>query len=113
MSKKYTYVFFTNAVAGRDDDYNSWYTNQHLPDVLQVPGFVAGRRFRLSDTGTMGATPQHRYLTIYEVETDNPEATLAELNARAPEMVMSDALNMEDITGALWEAVTDRVVAKG
>ncbi len=111
MNKKYTYVFFTNAVAGRDDDYNDWYTNQHLPDVLKVPGFVAGRRFRLSEAGLMGAAPSHRYLTIYEVETADPEATLAELQARAPEMVMSDALNIEDVTGALWEAVTDRVVS--
>jgi len=110
--KKYTYVFFTNAVAGRDDEYNQWYTNQHVPDVLKVPGFVAGRRFQLADTGVMGEPPTHRYLTIYEVETDDPEATLAELNARAPEMVMSDSLNIDDVTGALWEAVTERIVSQ-
>ena len=107
MGKKYSYVFFTNAVAGKEDDYNTWYTNQHLPDVLKTPGFIAGRRYRLADVGVRGAAPQHRYLTIYEVETDNPEAVLAELSSRAPDMVMSDALNMEDITGALWEAITD------
>lgn len=112
MKKKYSYVFFTNAIEGKDDAYNTWYTNQHMPDVLKVPGFVAAARYRLTDIGAMGPVPQHRYLIIYEVETDNPEAVIAELGSRAPGMVMSNALNVEDITGALWEAITDRVVAK-
>ncbi|MBE0597146.1 MAG: hypothetical protein IH614_07745 [Desulfuromonadales bacterium] len=109
---KYSYVFFTNAVEGRDDEYNAWYTGQHVPDVLQVPGFVAATRYRLTEHGAMGPTAQHRYLIIYEVETDTPEAVLAELGHRAPEMVMSDALRTDDLTGALWEAITDRLVAK-
>lgn len=110
MAKRYTYVFFVNAVAGKDDAFNTWYTDQHVPDVLKVPGFVCANRYKLTDVGTMGPEPQHRYLTIYEVETDNPEAVLADLGARVPGMVMSDALNTGDVTGALWEAVTDRIV---
>jgi len=112
MRKKYSYVFFTNAVAGKDDDYNTWYDNQHMPDVLKIPGFVSAKRYCLADVGVMGPVPQHRYLTIYEVESNNPEAVLAELSSRAPGMVMSDALNTDDITGALWEVITDRVAAK-
>lgn len=113
MVKKYTYVFFTNAVAGKEDEFNRWYTNRHLPDVVEFPGFIAGRRYRLADVGIMGEPPKHRYLTIYEVETDNPEAFLTELGSRAQGVEMSDAINLEDLTGALWEAITDRVVPKG
>ena len=35
---KYTFVVLTNAVDGKDDTFNEWYTNTHLGDVLAVPG---------------------------------------------------------------------------
>ena len=47
---KHVFVVFTNPVEGKDATYNDWYDNRHLPDVLDVPGFVSAQRFRLSDT---------------------------------------------------------------
>jgi hypothetical protein len=37
---KYTFVVLTNAVEGKDDAFDDWYTNTHLGDVLAVPGSV-------------------------------------------------------------------------
>lgn len=34
----YTLVVFTNPVEGREDDYNEWYDNQHLGDVIAAAG---------------------------------------------------------------------------
>ena len=42
---KYTFVVLTNAVEGKDDAFDEWYTNTHLGDVLAVPGFVSAQRF--------------------------------------------------------------------
>lgn len=44
-------------------DYNDWYTNQHLPERVGIPGFVRGRRFR-----RVSADPGQRYFTLYETE---------------------------------------------
>lgn len=30
----------------REDEYNDWYTNTHIPEVCAVPGFVAARRYK-------------------------------------------------------------------
>lgn len=30
----------TNSVAGREDEFNRWYSETHLADVLAVPGGV-------------------------------------------------------------------------
>lgn len=89
---KYCLIVVTNPVAGREDEYNNWYTNQHLPDVLKVPGFVAAKRYKITDVSALPG----KYVALYEMETDDPQAVLAELAKRAntPEMMMSDAFDM-------------------
>ena len=44
---RYQYVVMTNAVEGRDAEFNEWYTNIHLKEVLEVPGFTAATRYRV------------------------------------------------------------------
>ena len=39
--QKHIFIVYTNAVEGRDDEYNAWYDDQHLNDVLKIPGVVA------------------------------------------------------------------------
>ena len=46
---KYLFFAFTNPTPGKEDDYNSWYEEHHLKDVINVPSFVSARRFRLAD----------------------------------------------------------------
>jgi hypothetical protein len=70
---------------GRDSEYNTWYDNTHLPDVLRVDGFVAARRF-VAAPGVHGEMPALPYLAIYEIETDDLPAALAALSAAAKDM---------------------------
>ena len=76
-------VVLSNCVEGQDDEFNDWYTNQHLADVLKVEGFVAAQRFRLSDTQLEGAKMAYRYFAIYEVESDDLERLTKALLAAA------------------------------
>jgi hypothetical protein len=77
----YTFVALTNAVAGREQEFNDWYDRQHVPDVLAVPGFVAARRYEIVGQ-PVRAAHTYRYLATYEVVTDDPEASMQELIAR-------------------------------
>jgi hypothetical protein len=71
----YRLVVFTNPVAGREAEYNDWYDNRHLDDVLNVPGFYKAQRFRLENP--MSAEPaEYDYLAIYEFESDDLGRTL-------------------------------------
>lgn len=93
---------------GRDDEYNQWYDDEHLPDVLKVPGFVAARRF-VAIPGVHGELPGQRYLAIYEVETDDPAAALAALSAAARSMNLSPAFNRETQLTFAFSEISSRV----
>jgi hypothetical protein len=97
--KKYNFVVLTNAVAGREDEYNDWYDNQHLGDILRIPGFVGAKRFRATAEQANENAPPWRYLALYQIETDDLGAALAEMNKRGggSAMPISEAL---DVTGA-------------
>lgn len=70
------FVVQGNAEPGRDGDYNEWYSNTHIPEVLALPGFATAQRFRLAripgDPGS--ASYAYEYLTIYEVDCPPEEA---------------------------------------
>jgi hypothetical protein len=78
----------------REDEYNDWYTNTHIPDMLAGPGFVSARRYRrVNDTVTPSPLPA--YLAIYELESDDlaePLAARRERRARGLTSPTSDAL---------------------
>ena len=44
-----TLLVFSDPVAGREDEYHTWYTETHLPELLTLPGFVAARRLSRAD----------------------------------------------------------------
>jgi hypothetical protein len=78
-------------------EFNDWYDNVHLQDVVAVDGFVSAQRFRVVDVGEGPdrPAPAHRYLALYEADTDDIDAIAAELMARAgtDSMMISPALD--------------------
>jgi hypothetical protein len=110
---KYTFIVMTNPVAGKEAEYNQWYNQHHVPDVLNVPGFVCAQRFRLADTQFGGNGRDHKYLAIYEIETDDLPGTLKELRARGgtPEIVPSDAIDMKNVATFIFTPVAEKVLA--
>lgn len=108
----FAYVVHSNPVAGREDEYNDWYTNCHLADVVAVPGFISAQRFCLTDAGAEGA-PLQKYMAIYTMETDAPDKTLEHLTSlvETGAMHMSEAFSMEGMATHLYEAITPVVLA--
>ena len=110
--RTFTFVALTNAVPGREQEFNDWYDNQHVKDVLAIPGFVAAQRFERVG-GAVRAVSPYRYLATYEVVTDDPDAALQELLARVgtPSMPISEAMD-QDIYAVLYEARSPQVSRK-
>src|SRR3972149_10841046 len=96
---RYLFVVMTNSGEGKDAEFNRWYDNQHIPDVLRVPGMKSAHRFRLQDGPGAEGTP--RYLTLYEVD-EEPAKVMAEIGKRVntPQMAMTDAMGQG--TKTLW-----------
>jgi len=99
----YKFVVLTNPKPGQDAEYNHWYDETHLRDVVDVPGFVAAQRFKIDDAPDFSG---YRYLSIYDIESDDPKATFAALTARAgtDAMVISPALDPNAST-SLWKSI--------
>lgn len=108
---RYKLVVMTGPKPGRDQEYNDWYNNQHLADVVAVPGFRSAQRFKLSDA--MGHEHRNGYLAIYEIDSDDPKAVLAEMFSRSgtPAMVLSEALDLDKAVVGLFEPCSPVVEA--
>jgi hypothetical protein len=90
------YLVFTNPVSEeREDEYNEYYSDVHAPEVVQSHGFVSARRFRLSDAQQpAGVLAQYKYVTIYELDSDDLPATFEQHAARrqAGSLTHSDSI---------------------
>ncbi len=106
---RYKFLVLTNPNPGQEDEYNRWYDAVHLGDVVDVPGFLAAQRFRIDDAESFSG---YRYLSIYDIESEDPKAAFAELTARAgtDAMTISPALD-PNASLSLWRAIGPVVTA--
>lgn len=105
MVKAVMLVHTNPADGSREDEFNDWYDNVHIPEVLLIDGFVAATRYRLSETQLVDGQAGHRYLAVYEIESDDLAATTKALtNAASGGMFISDSLQLQPFpTVALYE----------
>jgi hypothetical protein len=97
---KHVLIALTNPVEGREQEFNEWYDNQHVPDFLALPGCVSAQRFKLSDVQMPNRSCPYRYLAIYEFEANKIEAAVAATVERGgtPAMPRTDAASREMLT---------------
>jgi hypothetical protein len=95
----------SNAVAGREDEFNTWYDQQHLPDLLRVPGVVAAQRYK-------GVVGKWSYLAVYELDGD-PKTILGEIGKRAgtPAMPLTDAMDRETMHTCVFTPIGEKQTA--
>ncbi|NML87629.1 hypothetical protein HHL26_00905 [Sphingobium sp. TB-6] len=110
---RYRLIAFTDPVAGGDQDYNDWYNKVHLADVVAIPGFMSAQRFVLK-AATAGEI-RNRYVAIYDMETDDPMAVMAEVGRRAgtEQMFVSTALDAASENSGIFEPCSEIVYAPG
>lgn len=101
---RYSFVVHSNPVAGREDEYNEWYSKEHLPALMRIPGMISAKRFRHIPQQLREGEPAFRYLAIYEIETDKPETFFGELMARAgTERLPTSSALAPGASPVLWE----------
>ena len=88
MSHEYTLIVYTCPADGREDEYNAWYDDIHLPEFSALPGVINGRRFKVAGDGK----PQ--YAALYELSA-HPDAVMAAMNEgiKNGTVHMSDAID--------------------
>ncbi|MCB2079489.1 MAG: hypothetical protein KDE55_17565 [Novosphingobium sp.] len=110
--RRFKMLVFSEPFEGREDEFNEWYTGNHLDDICALAGFTSAQRFKVHSV-SMG-TKLNKYLAIYEVETDDPEWVIENMFAHrdTPAMPISPAFNLDATTVMLYEELTGTVYAK-
>ena len=76
MTKYLLFAFSDCKDPARAQEYNDWYSNTHLPDMLQVPGMIQATRWEAAEPKE---GMKRQYLALYEIETDDVEASNREI----------------------------------
>lgn len=102
---------YTDCHPGQEKVFNDWYKTEHVGDVLAVPGFIRAQRFE-SIPDMMGGLPVNRFLALYEFETDDPAATLADLLTAMRAMNIDASMDRTRTTVAAYAALGEARTAE-
>jgi hypothetical protein len=95
-------MVFSRPQAGQDEEYNIWYEQVHIPEMLAIDGVKSCARHRLR---TKGDQPVE-YLAVYDIDGDI-DTVLKELMARSRDgrMQLSSTADPANTRITIWEQV--------
>ena len=77
---RFQYTVLSRSQPGQEEEFIRWYVEQHLPDVMAMPGVVNARLFRMDFQRVYDLdAPQWTLMTLYELEGDAPETMINRL----------------------------------
>ena len=112
----YYLLVFSNPVAGMEDEYNRWYSQEHQKDVVSIPGFMTAQRFVASDIQLRQASkPPRKYLVMYMIVTDDLPSVYAEVDRRIEtgNTVMSPAYDRANAMSVTYRAIRPVIYHSG
>lgn len=107
-AQTYILMVFSSPVAGKKSEYNQWYNQQHMLDVVSVPGFVSAQRFVISEVQLRPITPQKaNYMVMYKIVTPDLASVFAEVarRSKAGMTKMSPALDVTSLSSYTYKAL--------
>jgi len=87
----------------REKEFNDWYDNVHVPDVLKVPGIVRMTRFENVTPGEQVS----KFLALLEVEADDVWAVTTVLQQHRDEAAKNGRMSglLHRVTGAVYRQI--------
>jgi len=80
-------VLVNNLDPARDEEFNRWYDEIHVPDILSAGSFQRAARYRAKD-----ATAPAGYLAVYETDWARPEEAVEAMETRPDRAAFWDAI---------------------
>jgi hypothetical protein len=118
MNDRQLYIVFGNPLTPEQDaEFNQWYSDTHIPDVLAaVPGVLSAQRYKVNQLDRdAGNTPRYTYMTVYEFEGDANDVM-----AKIGGAVASGAIRMDDppfdrykVNMAFWTPISEKIENPG
>ena len=112
MAKSMFMAWASPADDASDAEFNAWYDGTHVPQVrAAIPAITAVHRYRLADVPGVGGAATHRYVAVYEMDTDDVAGAMAALGAASTEGRMDMTPTMDVATNPpvlqWYQAITD------
>jgi hypothetical protein len=102
-------LVLANPVEGQDDEFNRWYSETHVPEVLKMSGFKTGQRFHLADEQMVpGTEPEQQYLASYEIEAPSAGSVLDAMKGGQGSLTPGTAMDRGSTRIMLFEALTEK-----
>lgn len=96
-------LILSRPTPGRDAQYNQWYDEVHLGEMLALKGFKCAQRFR--HARTLGERDSYPYAAIYDIETDDIDAVVQDIyrEAGSGRLLIDEALDRQSVYAAVYE----------
>lgn len=107
---RYKYMILNSAKPGQGEEFKRWYRDQHLADVRRVEGVVSAELFEVVLKKTYDLEiPDYCLMTMYELETDDPAAKIAEIKAMSGSEAMpaTDAIEKSGMLQAVGTLIRE------
>lgn len=79
-------IVTTDVDPAHEDQWDRWYTESHVPNLLKIPGYVLAGRFRVLDHPALASfNTGPKYLALYECESEDVLNTLRLTEEMHPE----------------------------
>lgn len=110
---RYKMLVLSRPIEGREDEYNDWYQNTHLKQIVAIPGFVSAQRFKIAVN--MRGDDGYPYAAIYEIETDDVDGARKALEEAAinGSIERSQAFDYDSVYASIYQAFGDTVYETG
>ncbi len=96
--RRHLVLILTEPTPGNEAEFNRYYEDVHLDEVLETTNMTRAQRFKL--VGQAGEPCPLPYLAVYETNADSADDVLDNLAATRRDRQQSDALNRR--TGRAW-----------
>ena len=98
----------TNPIEGKEKEYNDWYSNVHLKEVVAIKGFKSAQRFKLTKAQQSDEQP-FKYMAIYEIENEDVEGTIQRLNKAASILHMEPVIDLSRLQVSAFESIIEAI----
>ena len=80
-------VVMMDVEPGHEAEFDRWYNEEHLPERMEIPGYVSARRFKLEEGNGM-----LKFLCIWEMEDSSPlESEQYKMQRARPSWIRDEA----------------------
>jgi|TARA_B110000967_G_C18814425_1_gene525354 hypothetical protein len=103
IAKKQLVLVLSEPAEGETDEFNRYYENLHLDEVLETTGWKTAQRYQLVEQA--GQECPLPYLAVYEAESVEGKSAIARMNETRSQRQQSGSLNRRTAGAWIFEAI--------